>query len=496
MRAILIVIATVILCACSASTAVVRSQVVSYDDAIEDTTNKLLVLNILRAKDKAPLHFDEIPSIHETIQATASLTGTYPFGPRPQAWTRNSFSPGMNLQISPSFEIDHLDTKDFVTGLASPIDAKFVKYWLDRGLDRRIVMLLFFSAADIVDTDANNVSRTIRVRNSPRDAIDSLKQQSMLRGGDLSDELLCDEQSDFQHYLKLINSLKTFTAHSATERRLLADHLALDAKGQMKDLNEIASLDPSKYQWFRHADNTYSIYAISSEPKTALCFADTPINFGAAAPSKQDACIQSVVEIGADDAAASHLEEAPQPSPPIAKRDTPTAYCSQFHRFLGSLDALKAAGGSTPKVELKLEIRSAGEIIQFLGDLLEYQDRLRSFIRRNPAANIKLNDPVTFGFCADDKSGNTAGGCADIFFNLRHNTCNARFTLTYRGEKYSVPNYDTPEDSSCPSTESTEASSSESKDHTLEVLSVVHQLIDLQKSAQDIRETPYVQVLP
>jgi len=134
MRAILILAIALALSACSLPTAAVRSQVVSYDDAIEDVTNKLLVLNILRAKDKAPLHFDEIPSIHETIQATGSLAFTIPYGPRPPQWTRNSVAPGLNLQVSPSFEIDHLDTKDFVTGLASPIDPKFVKYWLDRGL--------------------------------------------------------------------------------------------------------------------------------------------------------------------------------------------------------------------------------------------------------------------------------------------------------------------------------------------------------------------------
>lgn len=81
MRAILILAMLITLDACSIPNAAVRSQVVSYDDAIEDITNKLLVLNILRAKDKAPLHFDEIPSIHETIQATASLSATYPFGP-------------------------------------------------------------------------------------------------------------------------------------------------------------------------------------------------------------------------------------------------------------------------------------------------------------------------------------------------------------------------------------------------------------------------------
>src|ERR1700689_2749475 len=104
MRATLMLFVTMGLGACSLSTTAVRSQVVSYDDAIEDTTNKLLVLNILRAKDKAPLHFDEIPSIHETIQATASVSAVYPFGP-PLATSsqpgRKSVTPGLNLQVSP-----------------------------------------------------------------------------------------------------------------------------------------------------------------------------------------------------------------------------------------------------------------------------------------------------------------------------------------------------------------------------------------------------------
>ena len=82
MRLAMVLTAAMALSGCIASNTVVRSQAMSFDDIIEDTTDKLLVLNILRAKDKAPLHFDEIPSIHESIQATASLQASWPFGPR------------------------------------------------------------------------------------------------------------------------------------------------------------------------------------------------------------------------------------------------------------------------------------------------------------------------------------------------------------------------------------------------------------------------------
>jgi hypothetical protein len=142
-------------------------------------------------------------------------------------------------------------------------------------------------------------------------------------------------------------------------------------------------------------------------------------------------------------------------------------------------------------------MRSVGEIIQFLGDLLQYQETLEATQKMHPTAASSLNRTLTFGYCPEESD---RPGCGDVFFNLRHDSCNVRFSLTYRGRKYAVPNYDPPRDETCPADEATPAGAPPAgappKNHTLEVLAVVNQLIDLQKSAQDIRETPYVQVLP
>jgi hypothetical protein len=506
MRALLILIVVMSLCGCWVPTATVRSQAVSYDDAIEDTTNKFLVLNILRAKDKAPLHFDEIPSIHESIQATGSLGFSIPYGPRPAAPGRNVLTTGLNVQVSPSFEVDHLDTKDFVTGIASPIDPKFVKYWLDRGLDRRIVLLLFFSAVDIVGIGNDGKPLSIRIRNSPRDAIDSLRQLASLSEKASDRSMRCDRQSDFQHYLRFINTLTTFYANSYIERRELAEGLKLSSEtpgeksgtGSTVNLSSIATLDPNKYQWVRNSSTgTYTVYAVSAEHKTALCDSGY-LGANSADTSKGPTrCSTSVYDVLTDD--PMHEEAAQQTTlsfPPVTR--APTAR-SQFCEVFDDVVIPKEDGAATPSQQrgLRLEIRSVGEIIQFLGDLLEYQEQLAKFKKENHDAPISLNDPVTFGYCAE---GNDIAGCNDIFFNLSSDSCNSRFTLSYRGKSYSVPNYN-PVD---PSTPSLFCSSSESdgtrayatKDHTLEILAAVHQLIDLQKSAQDIRETPYVQVLP
>ncbi len=487
-------VAGISLLGCSVPARVIRSQSISYDDAIEDTTNQLLLLNILRAKDKAPLHFDTIPSIHESLQANAQLQAAIPFGPlRSVNKSAATATPAVGIQVSPSFEIDHLITKDFATGIASPIDPKFVKYWLDRGLDRRIILLLFFSEAQITAPDDQGNLHTITIRNSPAEALDALDAQQSF--GSVSKALRCDTQSQFQRYLKLIDSLTTFTARYVTERRLLAKGLVLNPKSPFKDLATLASLDPTKFQWVRTDGNHYSIYALSSGPKTVLCFANQPVATGSQAPSDRSACMQSVVE-SANTTTAQSATTIPPPAVPSSPPTSPSTYCQVFNGFIQAANA----GQQTPPAaksasSIRLESRSVGEMIQFLGDLVAYQEALKQRTS-TPQTQFRLNNPVTLGYCSDEPDAARKAGCADVFFNLRHSTCDTRFGVAYRGGYWAVPNYTRHADSDCPGEEPQADSLGPVKDHTLEVFAVVQQLVDLQQSATDILQTPYVQVLP
>jgi hypothetical protein len=132
---------------------------------------------------------------------------------------------------------------------------------------------------------------------------------------------------------------------------------------------------------------------------------------------------------------------------------------------------------------VRLHIRSVGEIFQFLGDLLQYQDEVRNHLESEPRPRLTLNTPVTFGYCPDDPGP----GCNDIFFRLDGDPGNARFKLSYRDRDYAVANINSL---------SSGPGNGQQKDHTIEILSVLHQLVNLNKSATDIRATPSVQVLP
>lgn len=477
---------------------IMKSDTIAFDDVIEDTTNKQLLLNILRARDKAPLHFADIPVIRESMQQSGTLSGLRVGGPRLGTTLRHTLNLMLGVQFTPSFELTHLHSKEFNTGIATPIDAKFVKYWLDRGLDRRIVLLLFFSAAEIVETRSEKGPiNTIRIMNSPREALDIIKSRTQPYGG--PEAFKCDTQSDFERYLKLLNALKTFFAHSYKERRLLASGLHLDLEKDAKNLQAFASLDQSKIQLvYDRGARAYSVYALSPDPKVAFCLVeDIPpaggtssqfefITAGQPAQSSRQSCFRPIVEVPPEDSTMMQVPESPIPFAGPTSVKQATRYCDLYNRFMG-MDS-EARKGEYPKLELRLHIRSVGEIFQFLGDLVHYQEEIGRYLETNRQSNMKLNSPVTFGYCDDLP----APGCDDIFIRVDGDPCNARFSLAYRDKNYHVSNY-------VGSGETTAACGPHyvaRKDHTLEILAVLHQLVGLHKSAADVRPTPTVQVLP
>jgi hypothetical protein len=503
MQRVLAVGLSILLSGCGLGSMIIKSESVSFGDTIEDTTNKLLVTNVLRARDKAPLHFADIPVIRETITQSASLSFLNPMGPRLGSTQRDILTGVGGLIMTPSFDINHLHSKEFITGITSPIDPKIVKYWLDRGLDRRIVLLLFFSAVEIIETRSETGPvNTIRIANSPREAVDVIRNRTPASEG--RDELRCDTQSDFERYLKLLNTLRTFFAHSYKERRLLAGGLKSRADADGRVLQALTTIDPARVQVVHDKSSaTYSLYLLSGDPKVAFCFYDdaqsagTPsrqfefIDSGRASASDKKNCFQSIVEVGAEDAEKKDIVPSPLFFPGAATVKSASAYCGIYNRFTGIGASTASKPGGYPKLELKLYIRSVGEIFQFLGDLLHYQEEVRKHVDANPQLNLKLNAPITFGYCGDHPEP----GCDDIFLRLDGDPCNARFTLAYRDQEYRVANFDPPGGASRQGAQC-RPDPTPRKDHTLEILSVLHQLVGLNKFATDVRSTPSVHVLP
>lgn len=482
MRTRMLIWVALVLSGCSFSDTI-TSDTLTYDEVIEDTTDKMLLLNVLRARDNAPLHFADIPLIHESLQASATAGLSEPFGASNRGTARNTVTAGIGLQSAPTFDVSHLDAKDFATGIASAIDPKFVKYWLDRGLDRRVVLLLFFSGAEIT-AKGKSGDVSIKIANDPRTAIAKI----LSVGHDMA--VPCADKTQFELYLSLIDELRSFFATAYSERRLVASGIELNQSTALKDL---LSLDTTKLSLVRTKDKppTYDIYAVAPGQSIALCYNHaagvSALSLANGPAAETDACTHATI-----------WQKEPETA---TTKPTPTAlepgdaYCALFDQFETYVDPAKTMipAQSSPiygGFELRLSIRSVGEMIQYLGDILAYQDALA---RPNPSRS--LNNPVTLGFCPKRDSVADPKACPEgdggVFFNVRDDLRlvpgDIRFSLDYRGQSYDVRRF-TPA-SGLPATPA-------NLDHTLEVLAVLNQMIDLNKSATDFKSTPYVQVIP
>ena len=103
----------------------IADHAVDYNKTVEEMNNSLLLLNILRAKDRQPMHFTALTQVlgRLTLKSTGSLGLRIPFG-GPSAGNIFPLTPEFELSetSSPSFTVATLDKQDFMKGILSPIE--------------------------------------------------------------------------------------------------------------------------------------------------------------------------------------------------------------------------------------------------------------------------------------------------------------------------------------------------------------------------------------
>jgi hypothetical protein len=545
MRTLFAIGLSVLLGGCGISNPILKSEIVSFDDVIESATDKLLVLNILRARDQAPLHFMALPSLRQAITQTNRLSLLEPTGPRLGSTLRSTATLDLSFQVGPSFDLNHLYTKEFVTGMTSPIDPKYVKYWLDRDFDRRIIMLLFFSSAEITYTSGGK-PKLDRITNTPKESIDEIRNRIR------SHTSGCNARSQFERYLSLINRFDSFSAKTATSQKPAAC-IYSDGSDGAKLLQALAAAEQSKmkfkYVKSKNVKNSgaFKLYSGSGDTQTLFCLGDKALTLDKTRTQKNAAnckeppdppkpdndkdCPQYVPDASdkkdeedikkeeADakltakaeaEKKAKEEDEAEEKAEKLALAKGETfkkrpPHCAIAVRV--AEDGKTIEGVPLYDLDITFTIRSVGEMIHFLGDLLYYQEALNSdpIIRDGkvrPEQKVHdLHSPVTLGYCREEllPKGETAPppGISDILFALSDDQANARFIVPYRDRVYGVGNYlPAPVRTLGEDASRCDAALAYRKDHTLEVLSVVQALTNLHQSATEIRSTPTVQVVP
>jgi hypothetical protein len=549
----------------------IRSDLGDYNEVLEQSTDKFLLVNVLEARDDAPLHFSTIPHIGGALQATASLTSSIPFEKSLEkdssgtgtaatsAFMNGTVSPTITVQSSPTFEVDTVETKEFSTGLSSPIDPKFIKYWVDRGIDKRIILFLFFSSAEIVDHDFSpcryakapkasldlmdkDVLKHIDTRceemkpyskgagifigNNPRKAADGvISCLRELESSGSKDAKLCHSRTEFALYLKIVNAFtQNLTANAYTPRTVIA----YEEESTFKD---IAGIDPTKFVIEPRNDGKYNLYTAPASPSFAICL-DGKIEVltgertsdatqpaatrpgitvvvkdkkgktqktsrpAASAPMRGNVCADSLINVSSAGIVGPSLPDPSDLVPP--ERPYLSAPCEGAEATVPtaeSPDAKKAEQAPAPispycqlllgflndpwneRYTILLRPRSAAEMIRFLGDVTYFQEALKK-VSAN-WSDMPFNEPLTLDYDVGCHKNHNDAECVESdggwLFNLVEGG-QGRISVHYRNGDYSLPEH-TPDD------------------HSLEVLSIVNQQVNLNKSAADLRTTPTVQLV-
>ncbi|MDB5372718.1 MAG: hypothetical protein JWP04_1360 [Belnapia sp.] len=139
-RALPTLLAVLLLGGCSLS-GTITDHSVAYNSTVEAATDTLLVTNVLRARDQAPLHFTTIGAIHGSFSLSAGLGYDL-------TAVNSGTQPALLAASNPSFDIGPLDRQEFARGLLRPIDPVLLRLLSDRGLPDQLLLHLLISKFD------------------------------------------------------------------------------------------------------------------------------------------------------------------------------------------------------------------------------------------------------------------------------------------------------------------------------------------------------------
>jgi hypothetical protein len=154
------VIAVLLLAGCSLAP-VIAENTLDYNTAVETVTNSVLVSNILRARDGAPLYFSDLSQIRGAVGLSLQAQTTVPYGPVFPGATGASAQGGpLAVSSQPGFDVAPLNTKKFAEGMLEGIDVKVFAYFIQRHVDPKVFLNLVVSRVELYRKSEKNLVGT------------------------------------------------------------------------------------------------------------------------------------------------------------------------------------------------------------------------------------------------------------------------------------------------------------------------------------------------
>lgn len=116
------------------------SRAVDYNTAAENARNEMLLMNILRARDRRPMVFTGLSRITGSVRAESRIGAAASTGSA--AADIQAFSPSFGFTDSPTFDVAVLDSQEFTRGIMTPVGTEILEYFWDQGYNREVLLYL------------------------------------------------------------------------------------------------------------------------------------------------------------------------------------------------------------------------------------------------------------------------------------------------------------------------------------------------------------------
>ena len=118
----------------------ISSRAVDYNVAAEQARSEMLLLNILRARDRKPMVFTGLTRISGSLRQSGGIGAGAAIGSDAQNLT--ALSANIDTSDAPTFDVAVLDSQEFTRGIMTPLRFDVVEYFWDQGFNRELLLYL------------------------------------------------------------------------------------------------------------------------------------------------------------------------------------------------------------------------------------------------------------------------------------------------------------------------------------------------------------------
>jgi hypothetical protein len=135
----------------------VADELTTFNEAQQKGTSQLILLNILRARERQPLAYSHFDVLRGGISGSASAGLAVPFGPGAAA---NALATGIGLTPGISQDVKPQDDQDFYRGILTPVSAETWALYQDQNWASDLLFHLFVEYIKLSRSDYDTIFKS------------------------------------------------------------------------------------------------------------------------------------------------------------------------------------------------------------------------------------------------------------------------------------------------------------------------------------------------